>query len=514
MKEKKMKTRKQYPENFKSLMGFCLPMFTYAYSTVIFALFMQYLTDYAGIDNAIGKVGYAAGFATIFMIATRIVDAVDDPLQAFFVDNAREIRFGKYRKFTLIGIILIWFGMIAMFNVPKAVMSNPLLLPIWCFVSYLFYDMGTALDGIMAIVRKATDETVLRAKLMTWIRMTTIIAAVPASLFIPIATAFNSRIGDMGKAVSITVIVMVSISSIISLIGVKFLSEPYQPIDTDDSDQEKDNGKKGNSNKINGKELLGLLRLDKAMWVHDLAFVTANMGIGFAGLLVYFLKWYFFADASTGVVNNAGYAAMYSVNTILSLVGTFTAPLFARPIIKKVGSVDKTARILWMIGGIMYVLLFGAYLTGLLKVSAIVYIFLNFLAGLPNSIAMVPVLLLNIEVADFAEYKTGKNMTQICQSIYNIFVKGSGALSTAIMGGLLVLFHYSVDSATGSFAGDLSQIPGMIRGFAVFMTLMPGIFQIAASLLYRFLYPITPEVREEMHAELERRHGSAKTQNG
>ena len=77
----------------------------------MYTLFLQFLTDYSGIDSAVGKVGFAAGFGTVILLITRIIDGIDDPIQAYLIDGAKETRFGKYRKFTIIGIIAIALGL-------------------------------------------------------------------------------------------------------------------------------------------------------------------------------------------------------------------------------------------------------------------------------------------------------------------------------------------------------------------------------------------------------------------
>ena len=86
--------KKQYPENFRSLAGFSAVVFSNTFATTVLSIFMMFITDYSGIDSFIGKVGFAATFATVFLLITRIIDAVDDPLQGWIMDSAKEIKFG------------------------------------------------------------------------------------------------------------------------------------------------------------------------------------------------------------------------------------------------------------------------------------------------------------------------------------------------------------------------------------------------------------------------------------
>lgn len=60
--------------------------------------------------------------------------------------------------------------------------------------------------------------------------------------------------------------------------------------------------------------------------------------------------------------------------------------------------------------------------------------------------------------------------------------------------------------ATGAYTGELSALPGMVRGLSLVLALVPAIMAVISFLIYKFFYKITPEVRETMTKELERRH--------
>lgn len=185
------RTKRQYPDNFRGRVGFFTVSWIHGFSTMIFAIFMQFLTDYSGIDAALGKVGFAAAFGTIILLITRIIDAIDDPLQAWIMDRSKEMKFGKYRFFTLISVILSGVGIVLLFTLPEAVKSNAVILTVWILLGYILYEMGFAFNGTGPILQKVTTDANVRTKMTAILRMGVIIAVIPSVFFIPIATALN-----------------------------------------------------------------------------------------------------------------------------------------------------------------------------------------------------------------------------------------------------------------------------------------------------------------------------------
>jgi Na+/melibiose symporter-like transporter len=57
---------------------------------------------------------------------------------------------------------------------------------------------------------------------------------------------------------------------------------------------------------------------------------------------------------------------------------------------------------------------------------------------------------------------------------------------------------YSVNSETGNYVGDIAKLPGMVLGFGVFLTVVPAAVMLIGFILYKFLYPITPEFQQKM----------------
>lgn len=498
------RVKKQYPENFRGRVGFATVSWIHGFSTMVFSLFMQFLTDYSGIDAALGKVGFAAAFGTAILLITRVIDAIDDPLQAWIMDRSKERKFGKYRFFTLISIILSGIGIIIMFTLPEAIKSNAVLLTAWILLGYILYEMGFAFNGTGPILQKVTTDANVRTRITALMRMGIIIAVIPSVFFIPIATALNGSIGDMGKAFSLTCVVITLFSCGLSLLGALLIKEPYHGGTAE---------KKNAEPQISLKDVWQMLKTNKPLWVHNIAYFLSNMSYGVtSAVLVYFLKWFYCADMTTGAVDEVAYASIYGIYGVVSLIPNFLTPLIAGSVVKKLGSVDRAMRVCTLLTGLGFGLMFVLYLLGILQLSPMIFIAMNLLAGIAAGTAVIPAMLLNTECADYVEYTTGKNMAAMTTAVNNLVQKGQSAIATVIPGIILMTVGYSVDSVTGAYAGDLTKLPGMVSGLTVAMTLLPLVVSVAAWWVYKKAYPITPELREKMTAELERRRAEAAVQ--
>lgn len=96
-------------------------------------------------------------------------------------------------------------------------------------------------------------------------------------------------------------------------------------------------------------------------------------------------------------------------------------------------------------------------------------------------------------------------MAAMTTAVNNVVQKTQSAIAVAIPGIILMTVGYSVDSVTGAYAGDLTRLPGMVTGLTVAITLLPMVVSVVAWAVYKFAYPITPEFREKMTAELDER---------
>ena len=493
--------KRQYPYDFKTSFGFSTMSFSVSAAAIFMTtFFMQYLTDYSGIDMAIGKVGFAAAFGTVLLLIARIVDIVDDPLQAWIIDNAKDGRLGKYRKFAFANVILVTLAMICIFSIPGFIKSNVVLLCIWVGFFYFLYELGTAFSTSTPLLQKTTLDPALRSKLSVLMRIWVIVILVPVYFYIPVVTVVDQKIGNIGKTFSLVCIVLMAILGVISFIGVLGLKE--QP----EKRAQSSTGKEDEKLKV--KEVAAMFIKNKPLLIHTAAALLSGLVFGlFSVVSVYFLKWYYAADLTTGVVDAVKYAEIYGVFVIAALIPNFITPFISNKLIKKSGSYARVAAGCFLFGVFVYVGLTVLYFTGILKVSPYIYVLFNFLSGMATGTAVIPQMLLWAECADYAEYTTGKKMSALINSVSNMLNKALNALSSVIAGAVLIAVGYSVNNETGNYAGDLTQLPRMINGFAIALTIIPIVVLVLSYILYRFRYPLTPEMQKKMIDELEERRG-------
>jgi Na+/melibiose symporter-like transporter len=335
-------------------------------------------------------------------------------------------------------------------------------------------------------MQSVTDDPVIRSKLTTWPRITSMIIVIPMAFFIPMMTGLNSNIGDMHRSFGILTAAFIIPACLISLVGIALVKEGKH------LDIKKDE-------KITLKEIWLMFKANKPWLVSTLAAVFN----GFVWTLVfatstYYVKWAYSTDLATGVVDSARFGTLTMVLGIFQLLPTILMAAISPWLVKVFKGPLKVYMIsmgLQIIGGAG---LFVSMLLGVLAASpAVFFVFLAIIL-LGAALSFVPGSLIGIETMDYGMYKSGKEMHGIVNSVGRFIAKAQTALSSALVGAILIGIGYQVDSVTDTFLGDLSAIPVMLRWFIVVCGLLPAIFSAIALYILRY-YPITNEVRTEMN---------------
>lgn len=500
---RKAKEKRPYPYDFKTVFGFSTMCFAQAGSAVLYLyFFMIYLTDYAGIDQAIGKVGYAATLATTVLLIARIIDIIDDPLQGWLMDNARWGRFGKYKKYALLSVSLLVFSTIAMFSIPDFVKADKVLVSIWVTLFYVMWEMGWAFSTRALLIQSITNDVALRAKFTNIPRIWEVLILLPFITFLSIVTAVNKWIGNMGASITIVITVLMTLMGIISLIGIMLVKEGRIEAAADEKKV-----------RVSLKDIWSMLKLNRPMFINILATIFSGFTWTIStATLLYFIKYSYCFNPLTGTVDADRFGLLSGINGIMGVATNVLGAIVAPLMIKLVGDILKTVKAGFLGMAIISTTIFLLNISGILGQSPALFFILFFLQGFILGILYVPQTLITLETIDYVEYKMQRRMGGLVYSTGNVLAKAQGALNTVMIGAILVAIGYSVDAVTGNYVGDLARIPTLLNSFMFVSGFVPAILVLIAWAVYHFFYPITPAMRKEMNEELATRHAVAQAE--
>ena len=431
------------------------------------SFFLLYLTDYAGL----GAFGAVVGSSVLLF--SRIFDAVNDPIEGWIMDRAKVGKYGKYKPFIILSILSALVGVGALFFIPEGV--SPVIAIIWVIFFYLLYDMGSSFYAPNLIFRTLTLDQNERGKLLIAPRIVSMMTGMVTAVLIAMVTGVNNVIGNMHTSFGLVVIGLLLITSVISLIGISLVRERHHA-ERDAEEQ------------VKITDIFKLLKENDAIRIN----VTT---------MLYYIKWGLCADLSTGTVDNGKYAMYSGIASMLMFLPLVGGTLIATPIMKKIGDPMKFLRILLLAQAIPCGVLFLLQILGIL--GKMPWLFLICAAITTTAVGMgyIPGSTVDIEIMDYEIYKNGKDRSALCNAINRFLAKAQNAIGASVVGFMLAGIGYVVDSETGDFVGELSQMPVMLNWFIVIMGLIPFVLGVIAYLIER-RYPITNDVRVKMRESL------------
>ena len=447
-------------------------------------MFMQYMTDYAGLG------AWGASLATILLLVARLFDAVDDPIQGFIMDSGKVGKHGKYKPFFMISIILTGVGTILLYALPDGITGSPVLVTIWVIFFYLVYDIGTSFNNGNLLYRTMTDDVNERAKLVIGPRVWVMIIGIFGSAMMMIIVAINSFTGSYKKSYAVVAAAASLIAAVISVIGWLMVKEKH--IVQQDEEE-----------KVKIKDFFELFKVNKAMVVHFVKCIFS----GFIWTLLfatptYYVKWGFCTDLSTGEVDMALLGTYSLIVSMMMLLPLLLGSFIATPLMKLLKSPIRLTRLNLLLQAIGGGVLFVAQILGVLQDMPWLFFVGMFIMALAIGTDFVPQSTVEMEIMDYTIYKTGKDRSALSGVVNKFLEKAQTAVSSALVGAILIAIGYNVDSVTGDYAGDIANIPTMLNWFIVIMGLVPCILGVIAFIVYRF-YPIDNKVRADMRKYLE-----------
>jgi len=447
--------------------------------------FMQYLTDYAGLGT------WGAVLGSVLLIVMRLFDAVNDPLEGWIMDRAKVGKFGKYKPFIILAIILEAAGLSALFFIPEGITSTPALVVVWVVVAYLIYDIGASFYAPNLVYRTLTLDSNKRGKLMIAPRMMNMFIGMVTGSIISIVNGVNAGIGNFHTAFGVTIMAAAIGTAVISLIGISMVKEKHHP--------------KQEENAAPAKitDIFRLFKENDALRVKFVATIFSGFIWTFLfATMTYYIKWAYCADLTTGALDADKYGMLSLVGSMMMLLPLLLGTAVAMPLMKVFKTPVRTYRFVIIAQSVPCGIMFVLQMLGILQSSPAIYLTLIAIAATAIGIGYIPNEALNIEAMDYEIYKHGKDRSALCNATAKFLDKAQNALSAGLVGMVLVAVGYVVDSVTGDYAGDLANIPNMLNWFIVIMGLVPFFLGAISLWIYR-KYPITPELAAEMKAKLD-----------
>jgi Na+/melibiose symporter-like transporter len=471
------KARKPYPLDPKTIFGLSTMRFTnVAGASLMTSAFMLYLTDYSGIQNA-------AFIATVLLLAGRILDALDDPLQGWIMDNSKRTKIGKFKPFMLGGIITTTLALLLLFNTPDGIAEWGKILLL--SLGYLLYEIGYSFQPDYALKSTMTQDAKVREKLLIVPRVVETIIAVPFSFFITISLALGAVLGGnnhagFGVATAIFIIPM----GLIAFIGAALVKEGPFSIDSKES--------------IGIKEIARMFKENKPLWVSQLAGLIGGCSFTFTmAAVTYYIKWAY------GPENFGMNSAIWGACILL---GMLTGTMLAGKLLKNRTPIQG-AYFCYIGQAVPLVIVFILNLFG--PVHLYLFLGLMFINMIFSGMNYIPGSMLNMECMDFNHWKRGVGMEGMVQAINNFTIKAQTALAGLATGAVLVAIQY--DAAlyeSDAFIASGGVIPTTLySGLAIVFALIPVLLSAIAAVIL-IAYPLKGELREQMYRELNERRNS------
>lgn len=479
MKEKKVKSAESV--GFKEIFGVTALSTNNGIAAVFMSsMFMAYMTDYAGLG------AWGATLATTLLLVARIIDAVDDPIQGFIMDNGKIGKHGKYKPFFMLSIIMTTIGGIALYALPDGITSTPILVTIWVILFYLIYDIGTSFYNQNLLFRTMTNDPNQRTKLLLGPRLWVMILGMFGAGMTAIAVAIQRATGSFKTAYMLLALAVLGISALIS-IGGWFMVKERHVVEQDPED------------KVKLSDFFSLLKENEAILID----FFKNIFTGFIWTFlfaapVYYVKYAYCTNLTTGEVDMGAFATYSMIVSLMMLFPLLLGTAIATPILKAFkGDFVKMQKFDYLMQGVGGLIMFVGQLLGILQRTPAIFFVAMFIMALFIGVDFVPGSQIGMEIMDYTIYKTGKDRAALTGALGKFLEKAQSAVSAALVGAILIAIGYQVDSVTGNYIGELSKMPTLLTWMTVVMGALPAVMAIIGIIVLN-KYPINPELREKI----------------
>lgn len=421
---------------------------------IVAVYFMFYLTDVLGIG---------AGFIGGLFFVARIWDAVNDPIMGLIVDNTRT-KWGKFRPWILIGTLINSIVLIFLFTDCGLTGKS---LYVYVSVMYILWGMTYTLMDVpyWSMLPNLTNDRREREQISVIPRIFAALAG------LSITSLGLKIVGILGKGNQKSGFFL--FASIVSVIFIVTISITVK------------NSREHNASQVN-QERTTLKQMVHVLVQNDqlIAFLTFVLLFSIGQQITGCIQLYYFKYV-TG--SEALFTVFVSFSGIATICGLFVFPkIVARLSRIKVHILGCALPII----GILLLLISGiiapqnSFLVGL---SGILYSFGGgFFTG-SQTVALA-------DIVDYGEYKIGTRNESVIFSMQTLLVKISTAFGGLLTGLILATTGYVPNAVQSSYT---------INGLRIVMTVVPVIFILISTIIYKRFYKLNGDLLSKVILTLE-----------
>lgn len=432
-----------------------------------FALMGAYVTRYY-----VNVLKVDTTILSILLLVWNVWDAVNDPLMGALMDKVFSKHHnpkGKFRPWLLRATPLLAVTAIAFWTVPTFFHGTAMLVVLF-FCKILYegcYTMFNIPMGSLLSAMADTDEE--RASLSSARGFGSMIGNILPTVLFPVLLQKYGDTNSVGYAIG---------AVICAAMGFGFCFLHYYWTEerniSDAPASEADN--------IKFTDILGVFRKNRAfvaLCIHGICICTMQ----YVGST---LGTYMYSD----VLGNIGLMAMASVVAMpLGLVTLVIMPKLS----KKFGLMN-VVRTCLLAGAALYAGLFAAHM--LTNVNVWVHIIWSSVAMGVASVSIYMQWGMVGEVIDYNEYLTGKRTEGSIYGTFNLTRRIGQTIGNSAA--VLALGWIGYDTALAD--AGVAQSAGTLSGIKFLCVLVPGIFILGSWVAFKFVWNITPAIREQVAA--------------
>ena len=450
-------TQTNHPLTLKHRIGYALGDFG---GCMTFSLMSAFITRYY-VNVALIDTAVIAAMTLIW----KIFDALSNPVIGVLLDKSFAGRSGKGDKFRpwIFRIApLTGLAGILVFTSPGWVTGMSRLVV--AFVTYLMYEVcyamqHIALGGLISAMARNDAE---RSELSSARGIGGMLGIIiPQMLFPAIITLFESK-PALGYGMGVTVCAVIGY---ICCLGCYFFTEERNV-----------SQEKAGAAPIRVTDILEVFRVNRAFVALCLHGLLSGILMSVSGAL----GTYMYADV-------LGSLALMSVGSMIGMPVSLVCMSVVPKLSRKIGS-QKVLRGSLLLGCGLYVGLFILHITT--RVNVWVHIGINALASGISGLSNMMQWGMLSEAIEYNEYLTGKRTEGSINGTFNMLRRLGQGLGASFGVAMLGMIGYNASLSV--------QSSGTILGIKVLCLLFPAICAIGSWIVFRFVWNISPELKEKM----------------